>query len=115
MVSVSYRFIPAKPTAHQRMLAVLGTFVISGAIHEYICCILLSNYKQNITLEQFIFFTLNGIIVVLESWLARQLQLVGIDVAAITPTWIKIVYANVVVGSTGYLFMNSFIRDRIYF
>jgi hypothetical protein len=95
------------------MIAGFATFAFSGLMHEWTMVAIM---ERRTTWEQFWFFTIHGVISILETIVRKVvLKSTGIDLAKSIPYPIQVLYAQMVMITTGPLFLNPYIREKIYF
>ncbi|KAJ2996316.1 hypothetical protein HDV02_006637 [Globomyces sp. JEL0801] len=93
------------------ILASFSTFVFSAIMHEWFVFILCD---LPTTGEQLVFFTLHGIICILEVVGRKAVQkTIGVDIASIIPTWLQIIYATSIVVFTSPWFLNPLVRENV--
>jgi hypothetical protein len=114
MLGVRYPLKPGTKIAFWKlMLAGFATFAFSGLMHEWTMVAIM---ERRTTWEQFWFFTIHGIISILETVVRKAvLQTTGIDLTKTIPYPLQVLYAQMVMITTGPLFLNPYIREKIYF
>jgi hypothetical protein len=95
------------------ILAVFSTFLFSALMHEWTMVAIMA---RPTTWEQFSFFVLHGILSISEN-VARKFvyNLTGIDLTKWIPHSIQVIYAQIIMVWTAPLFINPYIREKIYF
>ncbi|KAJ3258445.1 hypothetical protein HK103_003567 [Boothiomyces macroporosus] len=94
------------------MIGAFSTFVYSALMHEWLLFAMTDNWSYG---EHFMFFTLHGVISTLEVVIRKFIiKTFGIDLAKVVPKPLQIIYANTVLMLLAPLFLNPYIRDRVY-
>ena len=95
-----------------RLCATMACFLASALLHEwtnYVMCVLPSHG------EQFLFFTLQGVVVVCEVVVSALFKrYLGIELKKSLPTFLKIIYANVMMTAMAPLFLAPYLREQLH-
>ena len=95
-----------------RLCATMACFLASALLHEwtiYVMCVLPSRG------EQFLFFTLQGVVVVCEVVVSALFKrYLGIELKKSLPTFLKIIYANVMMTAMAPLFLAPYLREQLH-
>jgi hypothetical protein len=100
------------PKTGRNILATMAAFLLSALMHEWI---LWSIDHESSTFEQFIFFLLHGVLLIIEKWTIRIFyNVTGKNLLKVTPKIVLMAYTHIVLLLTCPLMLNPYIRCNVF-
>jgi hypothetical protein len=95
-----------------RLGATMACFLASAILHEWTIHVMCREKSMG---EQFVFFVLQGVLVVLEAVAGIvSKHVLGVNLKTSVPTPLKIVYTNVIMTATAPLFLAPYLREDLH-
>jgi hypothetical protein len=116
-------YLPLRLVGYTANVAAFGTFVVSGFIHEYVLWTMTFRSQHSYQPQygnQFVFFLWNGIVLLLERYLRRRIQMnphrypVMVWMQKHLPRPIQTTFVLLTVLPIAHLFTDEYIRSSFY-